>query len=42
MNRIYYQQKIYEILDEAICELKADEFDILLKRIEEMIEDYKG
>lgn len=42
MDRIDYQEKIYELLYKAICELTVDEFDILLKRLEETIEDYKG
>lgn len=40
MDRIDYQVKISEILDEALSELDTDEFDILIDRIKEVIEDY--
>lgn len=40
MDRVDYQVKIAEILDEALTNLNTDEFDILIDSIEEVIEDY--
>lgn len=41
MNRFDIQDKIEEILNAACSQLKADEFEILLTRIKEMIENYE-
>lgn len=40
MNRIDYQEKVSEILDEALNNLDTDEFDTFIDRVKEMIEDY--
>lgn len=40
MDRLDYQVKIAEILDDAISELNAEDFDILIESIKEVIEDY--
>ena len=40
MDRIDYQVKISEILDEALNELDTDDFDILIESVKEVIEDY--
>lgn len=42
MDRIDYQNKIIEILDEAVSKLSVEEFDKLLKRVNEDLEEYKG
>ena len=42
MDRIDYQNKIIEILDEAVSELPAKEFEIFLKSIERDLEEYKN
>lgn len=38
MNRIDYQVKIAEILDNALNELEFEQFDILIKSIKETVE----
>ena len=40
MDRIDYEDKISELLDDAVNELSVEEFDILLNRISEMLNDY--
>ncbi len=40
MDRIDYQNKIVEILDDALNELNSNDFDILIQRVKETIEDY--
>ena len=40
MHRIDYADKISELLDDAVNELSVEEFDILLNRISEMLNDY--
>lgn len=41
MDRLDYELKIIEILDNACAELDSEEFEILLSRIEEVI-NYGG
>ena len=40
MDRIDHADKISELLDDAVNELSVEEFDILLNRISEMLNDY--
>ncbi len=40
MDRIDYQNKISEILDNALNNLDTEDFDILISRLKEIIEDY--
>ena len=40
MDRIDYQNEISENLDKALNNLDAEEFDILIQRVKEIIEDY--
>lgn len=42
MDRIDYQHKIIDILDDAVSELSAEEFDILIKSVERDLQEYKG
>lgn len=42
MDRIDYQNKIIDTLDEAVSELPAEEFEIFLKSIERDLEEYKN
>ena len=39
MNRIEYQNKILDTIDNALNDLNTQEFDILIKRIQEYIDD---
>lgn len=39
MNRIEYQNKILDTIDNALNDLSTQEFDILIKRIQEYIDD---
>lgn len=39
MDRIDYQNKILDIIDNALNNLSSDEFDILMQRIQEYIDD---
>lgn len=41
MDRIDYQHKIIETLDDAIAELPAEEFERLIRSIERDLEEYK-
>lgn len=41
MNRLEFELKIADILDDACSNLSAQEFDKLLERIKETIEDYE-
>ena len=38
-DRIEYQNKILDTLDNALIYLRPEEFDILIKRIQEYIDD---
>ena len=40
MDRIDYQTKIIEILDNALNELDTEEFDVFIQRIKEELENY--
>lgn len=40
MDRIDYQTKIIEILDNALNELGTEEFDVFIQRIKEELENY--
>ena len=40
MDRIDYADKISELLDDAVNELSVEEFDILLNRISQILNDY--
>lgn len=39
MNRIEYQNKILDTIDNALNDLSTQEFDILIERIQEYIDD---
>ncbi|WP_278244455.1 MULTISPECIES: hypothetical protein [Clostridium] len=39
MDRIDYQNKILDTIDNALNNLSSDEFDILMQRIQEYIDD---
>lgn len=39
MNRIEYQNKILDTIDNALNDLSPQEFDILIERIQEYIDD---
>ena len=39
MNRIDYQNKILDTIDKALNDLKSEEFDVLIQRIQEYIDD---
>ena len=39
MYRIDYQNKILDTIDNALNNLSSDEFDILMQRIQEYIDD---
>lgn len=39
MDRIDYQNKILDTIDNALHNLSSDEFDILMQRIQEYIDD---
>ena len=39
MNRIDYQNKILDTIDNALNDLKPEEFDVLIQRIQEYIDD---
>ena len=39
MDRIDYQNKILATIDNALNNLSSDEFDILMQRIQEYIDD---
>lgn len=41
MSRLDFELKIIDILDDAGSDLSAQEFDKLLERIKEAIEDYE-
>ena len=41
MNRFDIQDNIEEMLDTACSQLRADEFEVLLIRVKEMIENYE-
>lgn len=41
MNRLDYEQKITDLLDEACSKLSSAEFDKLLNRVEETINNYE-
>lgn len=40
MDRCDYQKEISDLLDKACSELNNEEFEILLSRIHDIIEDY--
>lgn len=40
MDRTDYQNEISETLDNALNNLDTEDFDILIQRVKEMIEDY--
>lgn len=40
MDRIDYQNAISEMLDNALSNLDTEEFDTLIERVKEIIEDY--
>lgn len=40
MDRIDYQNEISETLDKALNDLDTEDFDILIQRVKEMVEDY--
>ena len=40
MNRIDYQKEISDMLDDALNNLNTEEFNTLIERIKEIIEDY--
>lgn len=42
MGRIDYQNKIIEILDEAVSKLQAKEFEVFLENLEKDLEEYKS
>ena len=42
MDRIDYQHKVIETLDEAISELPSEEFERLIRSIERDLEEYKN
>lgn len=42
MGRIDYQNKIIEILDEAVSKLQAKEFEVFLENLEKDLEEYKN
>lgn len=39
MSRIDYQNKILDIIDRALNDLNTDDFDILIRRVQEYIDD---
>lgn len=39
MDRIDYVNKIMDLLDKALNNLDTDDFDILVKRVQEYIDD---
>ena len=39
MDRIDYQNKILDTIDNALNDLKPEEFDVLIQRIQEYIDD---
>lgn len=39
MDRLYYQEKIADMLDEAIDNLDVEEFDIFISRVKDMVEE---
>ena len=41
MDRIDYQHKIIDILDDAVSELSGKEFEILIKSVERDLQEYK-
>ena len=41
MDRFDYQEQINELLDKACGELNNTEFEILLSRVEDIINDYE-
>ena len=40
MDRLDYENKIEELLDEALSKLSVDEFDKLLNNIKDIIDGY--
>ena len=42
LGRIDYQNKIIEILDEAVSKLQAKEFEVFLENLEKDLEEYKN
>ena len=40
MDRLDYENKIEELLDEALSKLSVDEFDKLLSNIKDIIDGY--
>lgn len=40
MERLDYQNKISELLDNALNNLDTEDFDVLIQRVKEVIEDY--
>ena len=39
MDRVVYQNRILHILDNALNDLSSEDFDILMQRIQEYIDD---
>ena len=39
MDRVDYQDKILDIIDRALNDLNTDDFDILIRRVQEYIDD---
>ena len=39
MDRVDYQNKILDIIDIALNDLNTDDFDILIRRVQEYIDD---
>lgn len=40
-SRFYYQEKLIEILEDAENDLNNKDFDVLLKRLQEVLNDYE-
>lgn len=40
MDRYDYQEQINDLLDKAVSELSSGEFEALLSRVEDIINDY--
>ena len=40
-SRYYYQERIIEMLEEAENDLNTKDFDTLLKRLQEVLDDYE-
>lgn len=41
MDRLSFELKIVDLLDDACSELSARDFEVLLERIKEVVENYE-